>query len=64
MSHIEQNLLTKPGYSPYCGADACMVWARTRWNGSQFQCQCGWTTWLCADFIAAYKAKWKPEVKP
>jgi hypothetical protein len=64
MNRMQEALMRKPGYTPYCGADACMVWARTRWNGEQFQCQCGWISSYAPEFIAQYKARWHPEPKP
>lgn len=59
MSIVRENLMKEPGYSPYCGNDKCHLrWPRTRWNGSQFTCRCGFVTQFDAEFIAAYKAKW------
>ena len=60
MSIVRDNLMTRPGYSPYCGADRD-CWAgmpRTTFDGEQFRCKCGWRSQLPADFIAEYKAKW------
>ena len=60
MSLIRDNLMTREGYSPYCGNDDCMTCPRTIFNGEQFICpHCGWVSKLPADFIAEYKAKWK-----
>lgn len=59
MSLIRNNLMTQPGYSPYCGNDSC--WAglpRTTFDGEQFKCRCGWRSKFDAEFIAKYKAKW------
>lgn len=65
MSIIRENLMTRPGYTPYCGnMDKCTVMPRTNWTGEQFKCGCcGWESKFPADFIAEYKAKWHPEVK-
>lgn len=56
MSFVRENLMTQPGYTPYCGADWCMN--RTRFDGAQFRCACGWCSQFPEDFIAAYKTKW------
>ena len=63
MSIIRENLMTRPGYSPYCGADRYWGYCtyhmpRTRFDGEQFVCKCGWRSQFPADFIAEYKAKW------
>lgn len=52
--------MTKEGYSPYCGLDAkCPFhWPRTKFNGKQFVCACGWTSDFPEDFINRYKEKW------
>ena len=58
---VRHNLLTREGYSPYCGAainSKCSM-PRTKWNGEQFVCpECGYTTIFPNDFIAYYKQKW------
>jgi hypothetical protein len=55
---VRTNLMTRAGYSPYCG-DMCRVMPRAAWNGSQFVCGCcGWESEFPADFIKIYKAKW------
>jgi len=36
---------------------------RTRWDGDQFKCSCGWRSQLPAEFIAEYKAKWHAQEK-
>jgi hypothetical protein len=57
MSIVRENLLTRPGYTPYCGAEHCVMrWPRTRFNGSQFQCGCGWKSSFEAEFVEQYKA--------
>lgn len=63
MSIVRNNLMTRPGYAPYCGAEKCgATWPRTRFNGSQFQCVCGWKSSFEPEFIDEYKAKWaKPQ---
>lgn len=62
MSLIRDNLMNERGYSPYCGADRCpATWPRTRFDGSQFKCVCGWRSGFDAEFIAEYKAKWASE---
>lgn len=62
MSIIRENLMTQPGYSPYCGnPDRCSYgMPRTRFIHGQFQCACGWRSGFDADFIAQYQAKWAP----
>lgn len=58
-SIVRANLMTEPGYSPYCGDMKCRHgMPRTRFNGSQFQCTCGWKSGFPPEFIADYKAKW------
>lgn len=60
MSQVRENLMTKPGYSPYCGNIDCRGnWPRTYFNGSQFVCpECGWVSKFPEDFIEEYKNKW------
>lgn len=59
MSTVRENLMTRPGYSPYCGGERCRTMPRTHWTGEQFKCtHCGWVSAFPADFIAEYKAKW------
>lgn len=56
-SIVRQNLLTEPGYSPYCGNHLCASMPRTRFNGEQFECpSCGWTSSFEPEFIDAYNA--------
>lgn len=56
MSIVRDNLMNEPGYTPYCGAERCRArWPRTRFNGSQFQCSCGWQSGFEAAFIEQYK---------
>lgn len=64
MSLIRDNLMTREGYSPYCGNEKCYaMWPRTTFDGEQFKCRCGWRSQFPADFIAEYKAKWKIDRK-
>lgn len=61
MSLVRENLMSREGYSPYCGGENCRIMPRTIWNGEQFECHsCGWKSQFPADFIAEYKAKWHP----
>ena len=63
MSIVRENLMTRPGYTPYCGNGHCSM-PRTNWTGGQFKCPyCGWVSQFPADFIAEYKAKWHAAVK-
>jgi len=59
MTLIRENLMTRGGYSPYCGNPDCRLnWPRTHFNGRQFVCGCGWKSQFDDKFIAEYKAKW------
>lgn len=59
MSIVRENLMTRPGYTPYCGGERCPTMPRTSWTGEQFKCpHCSWVSGFPADFIAEYKAKW------
>jgi hypothetical protein len=70
MSQVRENLMSRAGYSPYCGGgisgDTSCSMPRTSWNGQQFRCgQCGWVSAFPADFIAEYRAKWNlSEARP
>lgn len=58
-SIVRTNLLTVPGYSPYCGNDKCRYrMPRTQWdvNQQQFICGCGWKSNFPKDFVDAYVA--------
>ncbi|EKT4102139.1 hypothetical protein QEG57_002541 [Stenotrophomonas maltophilia] len=58
-SIVRNNLLTRQGYTPYCGEVRCTAgMPRTTWDGEQFRCRCGWRSSFPADFIADYKAAW------
>jgi hypothetical protein len=59
MSIVRDNLMNQQGYTPYCGNEDCRLhMPRTRFNGRQFVCGCGWESDFPADFIAGYKEKW------
>lgn len=65
MSIVRENLMTRPGYSPYCGWEGCRTTPRTRFVNGQFQCpECGWRSSFPADFIAEYQAKWSRALTP
>lgn len=52
---VRENLLSRPGYSPYCGKDKCRYrWPRTDWDGRQFTCKCGWRSEFPREFIERY----------
>ena len=56
MSTVRENLLTRKGYSPYCGNDECKYhWPRTSFDGEQFKCSCGWRSKFDNEFISKYK---------
>jgi hypothetical protein len=59
---VRNNLMTREGYTPYCGDYNCMKgMPRTKWNKEkeQFVCSCGWTSNIAPDFIQRYKERWK-----
>lgn len=59
MSVVRYNILTRPNYSPYCGASKCSYGIlRTSFDGKQFSCKCGWQSGFEPEFIEQYKAKW------
>lgn len=59
MSIVRDNLMTRPGYRPYCGNIRCSFdMPRTRYIAKQFQCGCGWRSSFEPEFIATYEAKW------
>lgn len=56
LSTVRKNLLTRPNYTPYCGSDLCHHrMPRTRFNGEQFECRCGWVSQYDEEFIEEYK---------
>lgn len=59
MSLVRANLMTRGGYSPYCGGETCTTMPRTKFTGTQFQCpHCRWESEFPEEFINEYKAKW------
>ena len=59
MSIVRNNLMTREGYSPYCGDINCRKMPRTRFDGGQFVCDsCGWRSEFPGYFIKGYKKKW------
>lgn len=61
---VRENLMTRPGYSPYCGNMECAAgMPRTRFDGRQFRCSCGWRSGFPEDFITRYKAFLAEETK-
>ena len=59
MSIVRNNLMTRKGYSPYCGNPKCSIMPRTTFNGNQFTCSCcGWVSEFDEEFIKTYKTKW------
>ena len=60
-SLVRDNLMTRAGYSPYCGNTRCpKCMPRAHFNSaiSQFECECGWVSHFDEAFIQEYKAKW------
>lgn len=57
-SIVRDNLMIRPGYAPYCGG-GCREMPRTKWDGEQFKCGCGWRSEFPADFISLYRRKWR-----
>lgn len=59
MSIVRDNLMERKGYTPYCGASNCVLrMPRTKFNGKQFACDCGWQSAFEAVFIDEYKKQW------
>ena len=57
-SLVRENLLTVPGYAPYCGAEVCRFGTpRTSFDVDigQFHCRCGWRSNFASDFMEAYR---------
>lgn len=55
VSIVRQNLLTEKNYTPYCGVKNCRyTWPRTKFNGEQFECKCGWKSSFEKKFICEY----------
>lgn len=60
MNLIRTNLMTREGYSPYCGKEDCFIgMPRTEFKDGQFRCRCGWVSQFDTKFIAEYKQKWR-----
>lgn len=56
-SVVRQNLMTRPWYTPYCGA-MCVMMPRTKFDGEQFKCpDCGWRSAYPPEVIHEYKAR-------
>ena len=58
-SIVQQNLLTKPYYSPYCGNSHCFTMSRVLWcpTKKQFVCpRCQWVSQFPNSFIAEYES--------
>jgi hypothetical protein len=65
VSIVRDNLMTVPGYAPYCGDMNCKAgMPRTYFDGEQFCCHCGWRSNFPRAFIAEYKAKWTTPPPP
>jgi hypothetical protein len=67
MSIVKDNLMSRKGYTPYCGSELCKPrtssspdrWPRTKFNGEQFECpKCGWISCFPIQFIKEYIIKW------
>jgi hypothetical protein len=54
ISIVRENILTRPGYSPYCGAARCpRGWPRTEFKRDQFECVCGWRSQFEDGFVTS-----------
>ena len=57
-SQVRRNLMTVPGYRPYCGGDVCCLRnPRANWSPElgQFRCACGWVSRFDEEFIKVYR---------
>lgn len=65
-SIVRQNLLSVPGYAPYCGNMDCGEMPRAIFRDGQFECpRCDWRSSFEPEFIEAYKTTWaKGQEKP
>jgi len=55
---VRSNMIEDKNYVPYCGAKNCHYgMIRTKWNGEQMECLCGWESEFPKDFIDRYKLK-------
>lgn len=64
MSLVQDNLMNREGYTPYCGDEVCKpehYTQRTKFDGEQFTCKCGWRSRFSKEFIQKYKEKWNLE---
>lgn len=55
---VRKNLLTRQGYTPYCGnaySECFYRLPRTKFDGEQFICKCGWRSEYEEEFIEEYK---------
>jgi hypothetical protein len=73
ISIVRENLMTQPGYTPYCGninynpkyygkSKLNCHNPRTKWDPikNQMVCpNCGWVSKFPEDFIQRYKLKWE-----
>lgn len=55
-SQVRNNLMKRPGYTPYCGRDHCF--RRLRFKDNQFSCLDGYTTEFPDEFIEMYRNRW------
>lgn len=63
MSIVRNNLMTRSGYTPYCGnmGGSCHM-PRSVFTGEQFKCpNCGWESAFEQEFISQYKLQWGKE---
>lgn len=59
-SIVRENLMTREGYSPYCGNFKCSAgMPRTQYTSGQFQCRCGWRSDFPRDFLDRYEERWR-----
>jgi len=54
-SIVRNNLMKRPGYTPYCGETHCFN--RTSWDGEQFRCRCGYRTEFPEAFLSPYRVR-------
>jgi len=56
MSTVRHNMETRRGYTPFCGNTQCVAgMPRASFNGSQFECKCGWRSAFEDEVIRRYK---------
>lgn len=59
MDIVRNNLLTRKGYTPYCGNgwnECGYRLPRMTFDGEQFKCKCAYRTNFEPEFIEQYKA--------